>query len=110
MCTISVVDTRLLTQCIKEKQYGLKLETVSSELFIQRRLKMTSVVLLLVTAVLAISVHGFSSEDELFVDVQSTGETFFASASNASAAAAIMHMTRYDMIAVNFLHTNQIDV
>ena len=63
---------------------------------------MTSVVLLLVTAVLASSVHGFPSEDELFVDVQSTGETFFASASNASAAAAIMHMNRYDMIAVNF--------
>ena len=90
MCTISVVDTRLLPQCIKEMQYGLKLETVSSELFIQRRLKMTSVVLLLVTAVLAVSVHGFPSEDELFVDVQSTGETFFASASNASADAAIM--------------------
>ena len=70
------------------------LETVSSGLFIQGRLKMTSMVLLLLTAVLASTVHGFFTEDELFVDVQSNGETFFATASNASAIAAIMQMTR----------------
>ena len=55
---------------------------------------MTSMVILLLTAVLVTTVHGFSTEDDLFVDVQSNGETFFATASNASATAAIMHMTR----------------